>query len=435
MIKAITNVSVYDFSDYTDDAYVLFSDKIVGIGKMADFEDLGYEITDGKGCLLMPGLVNGHMHIYSAFARGMNVPFHPANFQDILDQLWWKLDRHLDLKMIYDSGIVCAVDSMKNGVTALIDHHASGLDITGSLKTLKKAVCEDALLRGVFAFETSDRFNADQTIEENRRFMADNHTPFTSGLFGLHASMSLSEATLNKVKTALGDGPIHIHVAESEMDQEDCLEKYGEWVVSRLKRHGLLNPGSILAHCLHLHDEELDIIKEQNCVIAINVSSNMNNGVGLPNLRAFRNKGIRVIAGNDGLSSAMALEYQNILFSSHLRDKTPTGFGLDDLKKIINDTYEYASERLGIGLGRIKKGYAADFLLLPYAPPTPMNQSNAMGHLFFGLFPSFKPKQVFVAGQQLVRDYEVNPTLKRKYAVAENSARILWENIEKEETK
>ncbi len=435
MIKAITNVSVYDFYDFFDDAYVLFSDQIIGIGRMADFEDLGYEITNGKGCLLMPGLVNGHMHIYSAFARGMNVPYHPANFQEILDQLWWKMDRHLDLKMIYDSGIVSAVDAMKNGVTTMIDHHASGLDITGSLKTLKKAVCEDALMRGVFAFETSDRFDVDKTIEENRGFTQNNHTPFTSGLFGLHASMSLSEATLTKVKLALGDRPIHIHVAESEVDQEDCLEKYGEWVINRLRRHGLLNPGSLLAHCLHVHDEELDIIKEQNCVIAINVSSNMNNGVGLPNLRAFRNKGIRVIAGNDGLSSGMALEYQNILFSAHLKDKTPTEFGLDDLKKIINDTYGYASKRLGIDLGRIKKGYAADFLLLPYVPPTPMNQSNAMAHLFFGLFPGFKPKQVFVAGQAVVKDYEVNPTLKRKYAVAENSARILWENIEKEEAK
>ncbi|MBU1093712.1 MAG: amidohydrolase family protein [Firmicutes bacterium] len=431
-MKAIIHARIYDFESYIEQGFVIFDEKIIEIGPMKQFKDQGYEIIDGANHLVLPGLITGHTHIYSTFARGMSVPFHPENFQDILDQLWWKLDRNINLETTYYSGLVSAVDHVKNGVTTMIDHHASGIDITGTLEALKKAVCDDVHLRGIFAFETSDRFDVEKAIEENVAFHKDYRSPFTAGLFGLHASMSLSEQTLKKVKNSLGDMPIHIHVAESVMDEKDSQEKYKERILNRLNRHGLLNKHSIIAHAIYVDDDELKIIKDKDCVIAVNFSSNMNNSVGVPPLKRFREHGIPVIVGNDGISSAITTEYLSLYYATHLLDQTPNLFGLGELKKMIEDTYLYTNQILGTHLGKIQKGYEADLLMVPYIPPTPINQDNALGHLFFGLFHSFKPKHVYIAGKQIVTNYEVSDPLISKYQEASQYAQKLWERINNE---
>ncbi len=430
--KTIINATVFDFETFATDSFIRFDETIMEVGKMKDYRAGDDEVIDASGHLVMPGLIVGHTHIYSTFARGLSVPFNPKNFQDILEQLWWKLDRHLDLEMTNMSALVSAVDHVKNGVTTLIDHHASGVDITGTLASLQAAVTGEVGLRGAFAFEVSDRFDVNKAILENVTFMDQHEDAWSRGLFGLHASMSLSDETLKQVKHVLGNAPIHIHVAESELDQEDCLKRYGVRIIHRLHRHGLLNPGSILAHCIYLDEEELDIIKQQRCVIAVNVTSNMNNSVGLPGLTAFRKKGIPVIIGNDGISSSVTTEYLYAYYATHLLDKTPNHFGLDDLRHIILDTYQYVSALFDIPIGKIEFGYASDLLIVPYDPPTPLDETNVMGHLFFGLFNSFKPRHVFVGGKQLVNGYEVNQSLQQRYREASQTAARLWKNIHKE---
>jgi len=433
MKYAFINAKVYDFNQFREDQYVIFDESILEVGNMSEFIDENYEIIDCKDHLVLPSFVVGHTHIYSTFARGMSVPFHPTNFQEILDQLWWKMDRHLDNEMNYYSGIVSATDFMKNGVTSVIDHHASGKDIKGSLEMLKKAVTKDAGLRGLFCFETSDRFDVDACIKENLSFIENNHSNVARGLFGMHASLSLSEETLRKISKVIKNHPIHIHVAESLMDQEDSLKKYNERVIERLDRHGLLNEDSIITHALYVNDEELDIIKKRKCVIALNVNSNMNNSVGLPEYIRFKEKGIPVIIGNDGISSSITSEYLTLYYSMHLKDGSPLEFGLGDLLDIINNTYDYVNRNLGAKLGRVEVGYNGDLLTIPYIAPTALNEGNALGHLFFGLFNSFKPNNVFCRGVKVVGDYKIRNELTKKYREAKKYADKLWENIKKED--
>jgi len=430
LIKAIINARIYDFHQFIDKGFIIFDKQILKVGHMKDFVDENYQIIDAEDHLVMPGLINSHTHIYSTFARGMSVPFHPQNFQEILDQLWWKLDRNINNQTTYYSGIVSGVDHIKNGVTTMIDHHASGIDIKGSLEMLKRAVCDEVGLRGIFAFETSDRFDVDQTILENIEFAKNNKTSFTRGLFGLHASMSLSEDTLKKVKKNLGDLPVHIHVAESTMDERDAQLKYKEKIMKRLERHGLLNPDSIIAHGIYIDDEEMQIIKDHDCKIAVNFNSNMNNSVGLPPLKAFKKHGIGVIVGNDGISSSITTEYLSLYYATHLLDGNPNDFGLEDLRSMILEAYDYASRLLEVKLGKIESGYEADLLIVPYLPPTPIHQDNALGHLFFGLFNSFKPRCVFVGGKKIVDYYQVNEYLQNIYYQATHEAEKLWQRIQ-----
>ena len=423
-MKVIKNVRIYDFENYIENAYVIFDKEIIEVGYMKTYPKNNYEEIDGLNKLLLPNFVNGHSHIYSTFSRGMNVPYNPKSFKQILEQLWWKLDRNLDNEMTYYSGIVSAHNYLKHGVTTLIDHHASG-EIIGSLDALDKALSKYNLKK-ILCFETSDRFNIDECINENNSYIQEKH-----GLFGLHAAFTLSDETLDKVSKNLNGNPIHIHVAESKYDQDYSLETYNKRVINRLNDFNLINKNSIITHGLYLSEDELQIIKQKEAVIALNVSSNMNNSVGLPNYKRMKEKGIKVIIGNDGINMQMAKEYTSLFFSQHHFDHTPTSFGFDDVVDIINNTYEYASDILKLKLGKIKKGYISDFQLIEYHEPTPLNKSNIMGHLMFGLFNDFVPNEVFIEGNQVIKNKEILIDM-TEYRNAKNIANKLWKKIEKE---
>jgi len=432
MVKALIHATLYDYESFQKDVYVLFDKQIFEIGPMKEFINHDYEIINCEKHVVIPNFVLSHTHIYSAFARGLSLPFNPHNFQEILDQLWWKMDKQIDNDITFASGIVYGSECLKRGITTLIDHHASNTDIYGSLSALRRAIVDTIGLRGAFCFETSDRFDVPACIKENIDFSLTNHSSHARGLFGLHASMSVSESTLKAVKDALGDSPIHIHVAESLMDQEDSLAKYHETVIERLDRHQLLNKNSLLVHCVHVSDHDLDIIKARDAQIVVNVTSNMNNGVGLPDIQKMMDKGIRVLVGNDGLSASITNEYQAIYFLSHLKAQSPSAMSISGIIPLILAGYTYANTLFGIKIGRFLPKYDADFQIIPYIPPTPMNASNAFGHLFFGLFDSFRPKHVYVGGVQLLKYYQIEKNLETLVESAVNQAEILWDRLKQE---
>ena len=222
-----------------------------------------------------------------------------------------------------------------------------------------------------------------------------------------HASLTLSDKTLKSVSTHLKDGPIHIHVAESEMDEEDSNAKYGMSIMERLEKFNLVNPNSLIVHGVALNDQELDIVAKHKAYMVVNTTSNMNNAVGLPNIKNYLNHGIKVLVGNDGLSSNMANEYMNAYYVTHLYNKSPTAMGLNDVLDMINNSYEYVSHMLNIKLGKIKEGYEADFMLLPYQPFTKMDETNAFGHMFFGVYPALKPNDVYASGKCLLKNRKI----------------------------
>ena len=429
---AFINARIYDFNDYIESGFIIFDQTIKKVGPMKDFElNDNLEIVDMADHLIMPGLILGHTHVYSTFARGWANHYQYRNFMDILKGQWWRLDQYLQKDTIFYSGIISAVDHVKNGITTMIDHHASGL-IEGSLDTLKEAITDTVGLRGIYAFETSDRFDVQQAIQENLTFMK---TPSNkhAGLFGLHASLSLSDQTLKKVKESLGERPIHIHVAESELDQTDCLEKYGMRVIERLDHFGLIHQNAILVHALFIDDKEAKIIKKRGATVALNPSSNMNNGVGIPDYPRLKKHGIPVMVGNDGLGPALTTEWMNLFYTTHLKKHHPMAFGLDDLKRVINHSYQYASALLGVKLGRLKPGYEADLLALPYHPPTPIDKDNALGHLMFGCFQAFKPSDVYIQGRPIVKDYTIDETIMEKYQAGKTYAQKHWNRTSKKE--
>jgi putative selenium metabolism protein SsnA len=430
-MKALINARIYDYYEYHENSYILYDEEIVEIGPMQKFDKAKCQSTiDCDNALVLPGFICSHTHLYSAFARGMSIPFNPKSFKDVLKQMWWKLDHFLDLDMVYYSALTSGLEQIKKGSTCLIDHHA-GNEISGSLNKIKKALNKDLKMRSILAFETSDRYDVDKAIKENTKYTKANKTEFTSGLFGLHASFTLSDKTLSKVSRSLRGEGIHIHVAESIKDEEDSMKKYGKTVVERLRDFNLINKNSILVHCTNVSEKELKIVKDLDAYVAVNTTSNMNNAVGLPNIRMMDEMGIKIMIGNDGLISSMPIEYLNAYYSAHLSTKNPVGFSIDSIKKMITNSYDFVSDQLNIKLGRVKKGYKADLIVVPYNEFTPLNKNNIFGHLFFGLFPGLLPKQVIINGKTIIRNYKAKSALENKSIEAIKQAEKLWDTINK----
>lgn len=430
-MKAITNVRIYDYKNYIENGYVVFDDKIVEVGSMDKFVNNNYKVVDGQGQLLLPNFVCNHAHIYSIFARGLVFPFfHPKNFLQILEQMWWKMDSKITNDITYHSGICAGAEFIENGVTTIIDHHASGADILGSLTSLKKALVKDLGLRAILCFETSDRYPVEQCIKENISFMRKNRNEHVAGLFGMHASMTLSDNTLKAISKKLKDDPIHIHVAESKMDEDDSMENHNMLIMERLEKYNLVQKNSLIVHGVTISDKELDIVAKHGAYMVVNTTSNMNNAVGLPNIDNYLKHGIKVLVGNDGLSSNMATEYLNAYYTTHLYNGTPLAMGINDVLDLINNSYDYVSETLNIKLGKIQTDYEADFMLIPYEPFTKMDQDNAFGHIFFGIYPSLKPNDVYASGKCVLKNRKLtNKKAKELKKNSINSSNELWGKI------
>lgn len=425
MTKALINVNIFNFDSLKEKSYVLFDKKIIEVGSMENFKGAD-EVYDYNNQILMPGLVNCHSHIYSTFARGWITEFNPKTFVDLLEQMWWKLDRVLEEKDIYYSGLVSGVEFIKNGVTAVVDHHASGEMIKGSLELLKKALCDCLGIRGIFCFETSERFPIDECIEENIGFSKSNST-MSKGLFGMHACLTLSDDSLKKIADRSQGVPIHIHVGESDEDNIESLKKYGKTPVERLEEYGLLRENSILSHCIYLNEKDMDILKKHKVYVALNPTSNFNNAVGLADVLELEKRNIKCLLGNDGLGFNLTRDMVNLLFGMHLKYKSPTAYSLENFKKVIENNYEYASKILNCKLGKIEAGYEADFITLEYNPPTPITEDNLFGHFFYGMLDNFKPKNVWCNGKIKLKDYKVLENEEKIYNEARKIAQEIWD--------
>ncbi len=399
------------------------------------------ERIDGRGKLAIPGLINAHTHLYSSLARGMTVPgFAPKSFTQILEQLWWRLDKALDPASVRMSALVGAMEAARCGVSTLVDHHASPRAIPGSLHAVRDAVCGEVGLRGAFSYEVSDRDGpkaAAEGIEENLRLLSAPPDPLSAGLFGLHASFTLSDATLERVAAGLpAEAGIHIHVAEGPEDEVRCQEEHGIRIVERLNRFGLLRERSILAHCLHVDETEKDLIAARRAVVVHNPHSNMNNAVGAFDLAGFVDREILVGLGTDGLGENLLGE----LFTAGILQKhssgDPLAGGFPALQQVLFEDNPRLVERLfAVRAGRIAPGYAADIALFEYLPPTPITADNILGHLLFGMaVHDLRASDLWVAGRPVLRDgrfTELDP--EGIYATSRAVAKRLWARIGQEE--
>lgn len=360
------------------------------------------ELMDAGGQWVMPGNICAHTHFYGAYARGMSIPGKaPEDFPEILGKLWWPLDKALDADSVYYSALVCLIDAIKHGTTTLIDHHASPNAIDGSLDRIHQAV-DQAGLRAVLCYEVTDRDGADRAragIDENIRFLRHVHDdPSNVGrlgaMFGLHASLTLSDETLAACSEAVERLTIpsgfHIHVAEHSIDEFDALSKSGMRVVDRLAQYNILGPQTIVVHAVHIDAKEIDLLAKSGTWVSHQPRSNMNNGVGLPAVESMLRAGVRVCLGNDGFSNAMWEEWKAAYLAHKLIHLDPRWMPANLIRQMAVDNNRDLAQLLlgGPRLGVITSGAAADLIFVDYHPYTPVTIDNLPWHIVFGFHES-----------------------------------------------
>lgn len=381
------------------------------------------EVVDAGGRLIMPGNICAHTHFYGAFARGMAIPGDPPrDFPEILSKLWWGLDKALLEMDVKYSALVCLVDAVKHGTTTLIDHHASPSAVNGSLDYIAEAV-QQAGLRASLCYEVTDRNGPEEAqagIEENVRFLhavrdmqrepRQSNADLLAASFGLHASLTLSNETLEKcVDAARGlDTGFHIHAAEGVSDEEDSLRKSGKRVVERLHDAGILGPKSILVHCVHVDAWEMDILRDTRTWVTHQPRSNMNNAVGMAPVETMLRGGIPVGMGNDGFSNNMWAEWKMTYLAHKLWHGDPRrANGYDVMKMAV--TNNAALSKIfwpKAPLGEISAGAYADLILVDYHPYTELTAGNLPWHIIFG-FEASAVHSTMVAGKWLMRNREL----------------------------
>ncbi|HHH52109.1 MAG TPA: amidohydrolase [Bacteroidetes bacterium] len=328
---------------------------------------------DCKGKFVTKSFAVGHHHIYSALARGIPAPSkNPENFYEILEYIWWNLDKSLDKDMIEASALSTAIACAKAGSTFVIDHHASPGFIEGSLEVIANAF-DKVGVNHLLCYEITDRDGLDKA--EMGLSETENYLENRQGLIGLHAAFTVGNETMKKAVDLMHKyhSGIHIHVAEDKYDQKYSNENYGKNVVERLNAFGVLDSSkTILAHCLHLDENEKKLIKDSNSWIVQNTESNLNNNVGYFNSNGL---GENIFLGTDGMHSDMIRSAQAAYF---------VGQGFDEIDfpgtyNRFRNVHKYLDENNFSGDGE------NNLVILDYDSPTEMDENNFLGHFIFGL--------------------------------------------------
>lgn len=396
---------------------------------------------DLAGKVVMPGLVCGHTHFYSALSRGVLARIKPSSdFVATLQNLWWRLDRAIDREILEASAMAGALDAVRSGCTSVIDHHASPSFIAGSLDVIAGCL-ERTGLRGILCYETTDRNGRDgavQGIEENRRFAAKVDAVRRAGgdgpragsrlveaMIGGHAPFTLGDETLEALAAAVrGTGRgFHVHVSEDPFDASHSHHAYGMDPLARLAAHGLLTDRALVAHGVHLPAADREILAASGAYLAHAARSNMNNHVGYqPGLPSQS----RVVLGTDGIGSDMFEECRAAFFK-HRDAGGPLWPG--DFARFLQAGNEVVQRSFGGRFGSVERGAAADLVILDYRPPTPIVAENVAGHLVFGMR-SADVESVIVNGSFVLEDrrfpFDTEPVLRR----AREAARKLWQNMD-----
>ncbi len=362
------------------------------------------------GRVILPGLINAHTHAYSAYARGMTVHAPTRDFGEILANLWWTLDRLLEPEDVRLNALTTFMESVRNGVTTLIDHHSSPHAIPGSLTTMAEAARQVGV-RAALCYETSDRdgpaaFAA--AVAENVAFMRAANTgeqDRVRGMFGLHASFTLSEASLAAAAEAKDGVPggFHVHVAEGPEDERHALATTGRRVVERLDAHGMIGPESLAAHCVHVSPGEIAVLADRRANVVHNPHSNLGNAVGFAPVIEMLRAGVRVGLGTDAYTADMlaSMQVAKIVASGHRLDPT-LGFTEAVTLLFVNNP-AIASALFGCDIGILRAGAVADLITLDYRPPTPLDARSGWGHVVFGMAGA-QVTDVMVGGEWILRE-------------------------------
>ncbi len=404
----------------------------IGSGKPRSSSDT---TIDASGCVVIPGLITAHTHLYGILLRGASLNIKPPNdFAQVLQRVWWAVDSALTVEDAYASALSASADMLRNGSTFYADTYSGPNSIAGSLDAIARGTKEVGM-RGLVSFEITERNNPEEAqkgLREGINFVNSlQDDDLISGMMSLHASFTVGdEIVIKAVEEAKNlDIPITIHTSEGLVDLYHNLEASGERTVERLHRLGVLGKKTVLAHCVHVNDHEIDLIAKTGSSVAHNPMSNMLNAVGVTPVPSMLEKGITIGLGNDGWIYDPFENMRCALTIHKLASGNPSVIGPNEIFKMVtlDGARCYGLEKK---IGSLEKNKLADIVILDGSNvPTPLTKESAVGHLL-NTFSGGDVRDVFVGGKQVVKKRQL--TAKSDDSVAEisrDSAKGLWSRL------
>ncbi|MCB9756149.1 MAG: amidohydrolase family protein [Myxococcales bacterium] len=293
---------------------------------MSELEAVELARLDCDGARVEPARINAHTHIYSGLAPLDMPPPEPSpeNFVQILERVWWRLDRALDERSLRAAARLYVAEALLAGTTVLIDHHESPRFIAGSLDVLADA-CRELGARALLCYGASERNDgraeAQAGLRECARFIQslDAGEPLLRGAVALHASFTVSDATVREAGALARElgSVMHVHLAEDVADVEDARARGYAGPLERLLELDALPRGSILAHGVHLDAAQVRRAEAAGLWLVQNPRSNRGNRVGYP---AHLRQSAHVALGTDGYPADMTVEAAALRAEARDRD-------------------------------------------------------------------------------------------------------------------
>ncbi len=392
---------------------LLIEDSIIAsIGK--GLKENADRVIDGTGRMVLPGFICGHTHLYGIMLRGAPMDIKPTtDFLQILDRIWWKVDSAFVNEDAYASALASCYEFVKSGTTCFADTYSGPGSVEGVLDEIAKGVTEVGI-RGILAFEATERNSKEEGergLKENVRFLKKlqkTSHDLLYGMYSLHASFTLSDELIQKTREQADQlpAPLTIHTSEGLIDVYHNIERYDKRTVERLFDLGILGSDVVLAHCVHVNQDELELIRGSGATVAHNPMSNMNNAVGVSPVREMYELGIPVCLGNDGFifDAIENIRTAYLIHKVHHLDTRVTTPQQVIEMATINGAQVYG---LADKLGSIEVGKQADLVMLhPNPRVTPILPGGVYGYIVYGCT-AHDVEHVFVNGSQVVENHQV----------------------------
>ncbi len=316
--------------------------------------------TQTSKFLATPGLVNAHTHASMTLLRSYS---DDKSLMDWLQKDIWPIEAKMKRKDIYWGAALAAVEMIKSGTTAFADMYGPCMEEVA--KVVDESGLRGSLCRGLIGIFDGDEKLADNVeLYKNCHGAADGRVTI---MFGPHAIYTCPPDYLKKVAAEaqkLG-AEIHIHMNETKTEIEDSIKTYGKRPFEVVNETGIFDTGTLAAHCVHLSDAEIEIIKAKKIRIAHNPGSNMKLASGIAPVKKLLDEKITVALGTDGASSNNNLDMLEEIRLAALLAKVDT---LDPLAvpatQAIQMATEFGAEALGLkNVGKLEVGMKADIVL------------------------------------------------------------------------
>lgn len=261
------------------------------------------EVIDGKGMLALPGLINTHTHVAMTLFRSYA---DDLALMDWLQNMIWPAEANLDDDIVYWGSMLAFAEMIRGGTTAFCDMY---MFMESCAKAAEKAGIRGNIARGLAGVTP----NGEKALEENIRLYQDWNNACDGRIrvmLGPHAPYTCPPEYLKKVRDASEKYgiPIHIHLAETKGEVETCIEKFGITPIALMNQIGLFDRPTLAAHCVHVNEEDIQIMAEKHVCVAHNPGSNLKLASGIAPVPKMRSAGITVGLGTDGASSNNKLD-------------------------------------------------------------------------------------------------------------------------------